>query len=111
MTFVGLVIIVVGAFFVLVAAIGLVRFPDLPTRIHAAAKAGAFGTGLILLGVAVSAGDWGIAIRCLAAAIFLFLTAPVAAHAVARAAFRGGDAAFWTLDECPDWEVDRCSSS
>lgn len=79
-----------GAFFSLVAAIGVVRLPDLFTRMHAASKAGAFGVGLTMLGVAVWAADAGPVTRALATIGFLVLTAPVGAHLLGRAAYRDG---------------------
>jgi len=79
-----------GAFFCLVAAIGVVRLPDLFTRMHAASKAGAFGVGLTMLGVAVWAADVGPVTRAIATIGFLVLTAPVGAHLLGRAAYRDG---------------------
>ena len=82
------VLVVVGAAFALVAALGVVRMPDVPTRIHAAAKAGPLGAGLVLVGVAVSSGDAGQAARVAAVIAFLVVTAPIAGHAVGRAHHR-----------------------
>lgn len=72
-----------GAAFTLVAAIGLVRLPETLWRMHAAAKAGTLGAGLLLLAVALAT-DASTASRAVAAAVFLVLTAPVAAHVLAR---------------------------
>jgi multicomponent Na+:H+ antiporter subunit G len=88
-------LIVAGAFFVLVAAIGVVRLPDLFMRMHAATKAGALGTGLLLLSVAFIHGEWHVTLRVIAAITFLFLTAPVAAHAIGRAAYLAGEVQLW----------------
>jgi len=79
-----------GAFFCLVAAIGVVRLPDLFTRMHAASKAGTFGVGLTMLGVAIWCADAGPVTRALATVGFLVLTAPVGAHLLGRAAYRDG---------------------
>lgn len=79
-----------GAFFCLVAAIGVVRLPDLFTRMHAASKAGTFGVGLTMLAVAVWSADAGPVTRALATVAFLVLTAPVGAHLLGRAAYRDG---------------------
>ena len=86
--FAGLVclFLVGGAVFSLLAAVGLLRFPDVYSRMHAASKAGTVGSGLILIGFAVQAPDFGSAARALAALLFLVTTAPVAAHILARAA-------------------------
>lgn len=79
-----------GAFFMFVAAVGIIRMPDLLMRMHAATKAGTLGTGLILAAVAVFHGDLGVSMRAVATISFLFLTAPVAAHMIGRAAYFAG---------------------
>ncbi|SMC96887.1 multicomponent Na+:H+ antiporter subunit G [Rhizobium sp. RU36D] len=84
------VIIVVGAFFSLVAAIGINRLPDLYTRMHAASKAGTIGSGLLLLAVGVHAADLATLSRALAGFFFFILTAPVSAHLLAKAAHQVG---------------------
>lgn len=81
------VLLVIGGAFALVACIGLVRFPDLYTRIHAASKAGTLGSGLILLALAVESAQFDVVTRALAGVVFLLLTAPVSAHLLARAAY------------------------
>ena len=63
--------IVAGAGFSLLAAVGLVRFPDLYTRIHAASKAGVVGAGFILLALAVVSLDVSIVLRSIIAILFL----------------------------------------
>lgn len=84
-------LILSGALFTLVAAIGVLRLPDVLIRMHASTKAGTLGCGLILLALAVhSGGDTGVVARTLAAFIFLLLTAPVGAHMIGRAAYRTG---------------------
>lgn len=82
--------IVVGAFFTIVAAIGLVRLPDVYSRSHAASKAGTLGSGLALIAMALQADDTATATRALAGVVFFLLTAPVAAHLLARAAYIAG---------------------
>jgi multicomponent Na+:H+ antiporter subunit G len=84
------VLMLIGALFSALAALGMLRFPDIYTRLHAASKAGPVGAGLILLGVAVASGDVGIALRALLGLAFLITTAPLSAHLLARAALRGG---------------------
>ncbi|WP_019568210.1 monovalent cation/H(+) antiporter subunit G [Thioalkalivibrio sp. ALMg13-2] len=79
--------LVVGAAFMVVAALGLVRMPDLPMRLHATTKAGVLGAGLMMVGVAVYFGDGGVTTRAVAVIGFLLLTAPVAAHAIGRAGY------------------------
>lgn len=79
-----------GAGFALVAAIGLNRLPDLYTRMHAASKAGTVGSGLLLLAVGVHAGDLSTFARALAGFFFFVLTAPISAHLLAMAAHKVG---------------------
>jgi multicomponent Na+:H+ antiporter subunit G len=83
-------LIVIGAAFSLIAAIGLYRLPDLYTRMHAASKAGTLGSGVLLIALALASGDLGVVTRSLAGVLFFLLTAPVAAHLLARAAYFTG---------------------
>lgn len=87
--FAGLLLLA-GSAFVLVSAIGVLRFPDVFMRMHAATKAGTLGAGLVLAGAAVVFGDLGITVRTLVVFLFLLLTAPVAAHVLGRAAYYDG---------------------
>lgn len=82
--------LVVGSLFCAVAALGILRFPDVYTRLHAASKAGPLGAGLILLGVAFAAGDWSVSARAILGFLFLIATSPVSAHLLARAALKSG---------------------
>lgn len=84
------VLSVAGVLLMLVAGLGLVRMPDLPTRMHAASKAGTLGAALVLAAVAVRLGDGAIAVRAGLVVLFLLLTAPVASHLIARAGYRSG---------------------
>ena len=84
------VLLIVGAFFAVVASIGLIRLPDVYSRMHAASKAGTVGSGLMMIALAVTAADSGTAIRALAGLVFFILTAPIAAHLLARAAYKVG---------------------
>lgn len=86
---VGLLIIV-GAAFSLVASVGINRFPDVYSRMHAASKAGTLGSGVILLALAVHADDAATVMRAIAGFVFLLLTAPIAAHLLAKASYEAG---------------------
>ena len=77
-----------GTFFVLVAALGLVRLKDLLMRMHASSKASTLGVICILAAVALWFGDAGVTARVVLICAFLLATAPVAAHTIARAAYR-----------------------
>jgi multicomponent Na+:H+ antiporter subunit G len=84
------VLLVLGAALMSLAAVGLLRLPDVYTRMSAASKAATLGVSLVLLGAAVHFGTAAVAGRAVVIAAFLFLTAPVAAHAIGRAAYRRG---------------------
>lgn len=88
--YIGGVLLLVGAVFTLLAAVGVVRLPDLYTRMHAASKAGAVGGGLILLAVAVLSQDAAVSLRAIIGMVFLWLTTPVSAHLLARASYLSG---------------------
>jgi multicomponent Na+:H+ antiporter subunit G len=92
MIYLAAAFLLLGSCFSALAVLGILRFPDVYTRLHAASKAGALGAGLILVGVAFAAGDWAIAVRCVLGFLFLILTSPVSAHLLARSALRSGTA-------------------
>ncbi len=81
------VLMLIGASFLLLAAIGVLRMPDLFTRMQPATKAATLGIACMLLGVAVYFGRVGTTSRALAAIAFFFLTAPVTAHLIGRASY------------------------
>lgn len=84
---VAALLMLTGSFFVLAAAVGVVRLPDLFLRASATSKATTLGASCILLAVAVDFNELGVISRALAAIFFLFLTAPVAAHVITRASY------------------------
>jgi multicomponent K+:H+ antiporter subunit G len=81
------VLLLVGSGFALIGSIGLARLPDIFTRLHGPTKATTLGVGGILLGSVLffSVRD-GLSLHELLVSVFLFLTAPVSAHLLARAA-------------------------
>jgi multicomponent Na+:H+ antiporter subunit G len=81
------IFMVVGATFLLLAALGIVRMPDLFSRMQSATKASTMGVGSIMVAAAFHFGDISVAARALAAIGFYFLTAPVTAHLIARASY------------------------
>lgn len=83
-------LIVVGLAFDLFGCIGLVRLPDVYNRLQAATKCVTLGTCLILIGVLVHAGISPLGVKALLCAIFVVLTSPVGAHALARGAHISG---------------------
>jgi multicomponent Na+:H+ antiporter subunit G len=84
-------LLLTGGFFCLVAAVGVIRLPDLFIRMHAATKAGSLGAGLLVLAAALFFQEPGISLRAGTIVLLLFFTAPVAAHLVARVAHRRGE--------------------
>jgi multicomponent Na+:H+ antiporter subunit G len=77
--------LVLGALFTLLAALGILRLPDTLSRMQAATKATTLGVGATMAAVALTFWDGGALLRALAVVLFLYVTAPVGAHALARA--------------------------
>ncbi len=80
-------LLLIGVFFMFVGAMGLLRMPDLYMRMSATTKSATLGVSFMLLAAALHFEDIGIFNRSLATIAFLYLTAPVAAHMIARAAY------------------------
>ena len=76
-----------GAAFMLLAALGILRLPDLPTRMHSSPKAGALGAMLIMGGVVLGFAQWLALARGVAIVLFIMMTTPIAAHAIGRAGY------------------------
>jgi multicomponent Na+:H+ antiporter subunit G len=83
------VTMIVGTFLVAVAGLGLVRFPDVFTRMHAAGKAGTMGISLVILSsvICFAGVDNSILVRGLIAIFFQFLTTPTSTHLLARTSY------------------------
>ncbi|MGE3539672.1 MAG: monovalent cation/H(+) antiporter subunit G [Candidatus Tectimicrobiota bacterium] len=82
--------LLIGSLFLLLAALGVLRMPDLFMRIQVATKASTLGVGCILLAFAVYFHDVGMTMRALLVISFFLMTAPVAAHMLGRAAYLRG---------------------
>lgn len=80
-------LVISGALLMLLAALGILRLPDLLTRLHATTKAAALGVILIMLAVATHFAEVGVAARAFAIIVFILMTAPVAAHVIGRAGY------------------------
>ncbi|KAA0231643.1 monovalent cation/H(+) antiporter subunit G [candidate division KSB1 bacterium] len=87
---ISLILMIIGAVFMLLAAIGVVRMPDLYLRMSATSKAATLGVICVMLAAALHFNDFAITARITAIIVFLILTAPVAAHKIARAAYLAG---------------------
>ncbi|MGY6497595.1 MAG: monovalent cation/H(+) antiporter subunit G [Microcella sp.] len=83
-------LLVLGAFFSLAAAIGLLRFPDALSRLHAATKPQILGLILVVIAIALSVGSWQALLLLIPVVVLQMLTAPIAAHMVGRAGYRTG---------------------
>ena len=91
--------ITAGLFFMLVGTFGVLRMPDVYTRLHAAGMTDTMGAGFLILGMffqtieAIAHGElawWFILIRLVLIYLFLLFTSPIATHALARAGLAGG---------------------
>ena len=90
MSLVGIGFILVGLFFVLVAAIGVLRLPDVFTRSHAVGLTDSLGAFFLLLGLALYQGLSTNLVKILVVLVLLYLLNPVITHATVRAALRSG---------------------
>jgi multicomponent Na+:H+ antiporter subunit G len=84
-----------GSVFALLAAVGVLRMPDVFTRMQASTKASTLGLGCLLIGAALQMGDFAALIRVACIGAFVLLTTPVAGHVIARASYYA---------EVPLWE-------
>lgn len=98
---IGLVFISIGLAFDIIGCLGLIRLPDVYNRLQAATKCVTLGTCSILFGTFLIVGACAAGIKALMCMVFLLLTSPVAAHAIARGAHRAG------IKLCDESVVDR----
>lgn len=88
--FLGYILISIGIFFDISGCIGLVRFPDVYNRLQASTKCVTLGTIMILVGTALIIGSGAVAAKAILCAVFILITSPTAAHAIARGAHSAG---------------------
>jgi multicomponent Na+:H+ antiporter subunit G len=79
-----------GAFFFVVSALGLVRMPDVFTRMHAGSIGDTAGAGLMLAGMMVAAGVGLVSVKLIVILVIILFTSPIASHALAQAALHAG---------------------
>lgn len=84
------VLILVGGAFTLVGAVGLVRLPDMFSRMHGASLIDTSGAGLMLVGFMLQAGFSLVALKLMFLLALLFMIGPVISHALAKAALESG---------------------
>lgn len=87
---VAAVLVVIGSLLMLLAAIGVVRLPDVYVRLQASTKAASLGAGCLLLALALVFGELSVGVRAFLAIAFVFLTVPVSGHLIGRAAYLTG---------------------
>jgi len=78
-----------GAIFLLIGAIGVLRFPDFFTRLHAVSVCDTLGAGLVLVGLMLQGGLSLVTVKLLLIFYFMIFTGPTAVHALAQAALQG----------------------
>ena len=79
-----------GAFFLIAGGIGLIRFPDFYTRMHAAGMTDTMGAGLLLFGMVLQSSDVITSVKLVLIGFFIFFTSPTSTYAIANAAFSQG---------------------
>ena len=77
----------IGCFFIVVASIGIIRFPDFYSRMHPAGKADTLGQAMVLIGLMIYEGFSLVSVKLLIIVIFIFIVNPTAAHAITNAAY------------------------
>ncbi|MDR5698614.1 monovalent cation/H(+) antiporter subunit G [Agromyces aerolatus] len=82
------VLVVLSAFFSMAAGIGILRFPDVLTRLHAATKPQVAGLATVLLAIVVQVPTWGVLTTAVLVMLFQLLTQPMTAHMLGRSAYR-----------------------
>jgi len=87
---IGYVLITIGVLFNIFGCIGLVRFPDVYNRLQASTKCVTLGTIMLLAGVALVSGLGPTASRAVICAVFILITSPTAAHAIAKGSYASG---------------------
>ena len=98
------VFLLLGGLLSIVAAAGVLRMPDLFIRMHAATKVGTVGVSAIAIGLMIHFGTLTVTSRGVLVIAFFLLTAPVAAHMIARAAYRSG-VSLWMLTRIDEWKT------
>jgi len=90
---VGMIFVVIGLAFNVLGCIGMIRLPDMYNRLQAATKCVTMGTCMVLIGVMIAAGFFHsaqLSTRCIICMVFILITAPTAAHALAHGAYSFG---------------------
>ncbi|MAK62808.1 MAG: sodium:proton antiporter [Ponticaulis sp.] len=86
----GGVLCLIGGVMTVIAAVGVIRFPDFYTRLHAASVTDSLGALTLLFGMMFLATGFPVVVKLFLIALFLVLTGPTSAHAIANAAYTAG---------------------
>lgn len=89
------ILVVIGAAFICVAAVGVARMPDVYIRLHSSTKAATLGVGFVLIGAILFFAETAVTVRALLVLAFIILTVPLSAHVIGRAA-HGAGAPLWS---------------
>ena len=95
----------VGSFFVFAGAVGIYRFPDFYTRLHAAGVTDTLGADLVIVGLMFQAGASLVTVKLIFISLFIFFTSPTSTHAIANAAMTAGLKPF--LSKLPGGDKDE----
>jgi|Deesub1362B_J571_1020462.scaffolds.fasta_scaffold01136_6 multicomponent Na+:H+ antiporter subunit G len=91
-----------GSFFIITGSLGIVRFPDTYSRMHASGKCDTLGISLVLFGVIVYQGLDFVTVKLILILLFVFFTGPVAVNAIIHASFYSGNK-MWTTEGWVEW--------
>jgi len=97
------ILMLFGSLFMFLSSIGIVKMPDLFTRMHAATKVGSVGISSIVLSLAVHFGEMKVTAPALLIIVFFLATAPIAAHMIGRAAYEMG-VELWKGTVIDEWK-------
>ena len=89
-TYISWAFLVLGGFLCISGSVGLLRFPDFFTRMHAASVTDTLATALIVFGLLLQTDAWMVQAKLVMVLVFVLLTSPTASHALAKAALHGG---------------------
>ena len=101
-----IVLLWLGGIFMFISAVGIVRMPDLFTRMHAAAKLSTIGIGSLIGAVAIWFPQLEVSVPAMLIVVFYFITSPVAAHMIGRASYYRG-VPLWEKTVCDEYARER----
>lgn len=91
-----------GCFFILVGALGLIRMPDIFTRLHAGGVMDTMGAGMILAALMFQTGFSLVTVKLVLVLAFVWFSSPISTYALARAALKSGEEPHWEDQEIPE---------